>query len=66
MYEMDGDKTKAMKDVNITLLDSMLWIKTAWKEVTPKVIKNCFKKAGFPVDEEDEAVEIPVRRFRRI
>ena len=35
----------------------MIWIKDAWNSVTPSTIKNCFKKAGFPGQGEEEIEE---------
>ncbi|CAF4098004.1 unnamed protein product [Rotaria magnacalcarata] len=46
-------------DVNITALDAVYWIQSAWEMVTSTTIKNTFKSAGFGklnvVDEHDLA-----------
>ena len=34
-------------DVNITALDAVYWIQTAWEMVTSTTIKNTFRSAGF-------------------
>jgi hypothetical protein len=49
------------KDVDIK--DAVKWAASAWNEVNPVTIKNCFKEAGFSteldeVEEEPEDVDL--------
>lgn len=39
-------------EFEFNLLDSINLLKRAWKEVKPETLKNCFRKAGFHVEEE--------------
>jgi len=50
----NSDKNKPVQDLSkcIDVLKAVTWIKKAWKDVSPSTIKNCFKKAGFPIAEE--------------
>ena len=38
---------------NASIMKVMKILVLAWKEVTPKAVKNCFKKAGFSEIEDD-------------
>ena len=38
---------EAGENLKISVLDAMLWLKTAWNEVTPLTIQNCFRHCGF-------------------
>ena len=38
---------------NASIMKVMKIVVLAWKEVTPKAVKNCFKKAGFSEIEDD-------------
>lgn len=40
-----------MKRIN--LLDAVYFTKKAWDQVTPKTVQNCFRKAGFTFNDED-------------
>ncbi|CAF4314202.1 unnamed protein product, partial [Rotaria magnacalcarata] len=61
MKHIIANATTAMTadDVNITALDAVYWIQSAWEMVTSTTIKNTFKSAGFGklnvVDEHDLA-----------
>lgn len=46
---LDIEKDKQISPVN--LLDAVRFISKAWHNVADSTISNCFKKAGFPVDE---------------
>ena len=41
---------------NASIMKVMKILVLAWKEVTPKAVKNCFKKAGFSEIEEDDTI----------
>ena len=49
---IDGNKSLP----NISVLDAMEMLVLSWDKVTDKTVQNCFKKAGFCVIEEDDAV----------
>ena len=34
----------------VHILGATSWLHTAWKTVTPEIIKNCFQKCGFDVE----------------
>jgi hypothetical protein len=34
-------------DINITALDAVYWIESAWHAITPATIQNTFRSAGF-------------------
>ena len=34
----------------VHILRATSWLHTAWKTVTPEIIKNCFQKCGFDVE----------------
>ena len=38
---------------NVSIIEVMKILVLTWAEVTPKIVKNCFKKAGFPEIEDD-------------
>lgn len=38
---------------SINILESLYYIKSAWQKVTPETIRNCFKKAGFHMDQDN-------------
>ena len=38
---------------NVSIIEVMKILVLTWAEVTPKTVKNCFKKAGFPEIEDD-------------
>ena len=40
----------------ISLLDAMKMLVLAWDEVTDTTVQNCFKKAGFFENKDDDAV----------
>ena len=48
------DGKKPLQSVSIMKVMKILVL--AWKEVTPKAVKNCFKKAGFSEIEEDDTI----------
>ena len=41
---------------NASIIEVMKILVLAWAEVTPKTVKNCFKKAGFSEIEEDDGI----------
>ena len=41
---------------NASIMKVMKILVLAWAEFTPKVVKNCFKKAGFSEIEEDDTL----------
>ena len=47
----------------ITILDSINYIGDAWNNITPQIIKNCYRKAGFKSKELDtvESLNIQIR-----
>lgn len=53
LFELDKDETETAPDVakSVDLLDAMLWVKRAWRDVKPSTIKRCFAKCGFVFDE---------------
>jgi len=36
--------------IDVTVLDAVTWIDSAWNEMTPNCTRQCFKKAGFLPD----------------
>ena len=38
---------------NVSIIEVMKILVLTWAEVTPKIVKNCFKNAGFPEIEDD-------------
>ncbi|XP_025405571.1 tigger transposable element-derived protein 6-like, partial [Sipha flava] len=36
-----------VENKSINVLDAFFWIKSALKNIKPKIVKNCFKKSGF-------------------
>ena len=51
LIESEQDTESAYRMVkDITILDSLYWIKTAWSQVDSNTIINCFKHAGFNQD----------------
>jgi hypothetical protein len=55
--QLEADREKTRTDIKIDLLLAMTWVKSAWESVTPVTIKNCFRKAGF-TSQYDEETEI--------
>ncbi|XP_030749426.1 tigger transposable element-derived protein 6-like [Sitophilus oryzae] len=59
---------KAKESIN--LASTMVWISTAWKNVTSNTIKKCFQKAGFATvkgdDAFDEEDDIPLSQLSSI
>lgn len=49
--EMADSSHDLMKRIN--LLDAVYFTKKAWDQVTPQTVQNCFRKAGFTLDGED-------------
>ena len=49
---IDGKKSLQ----NASIMDVMEILVLAWAEVTPKTVKNCFRKAGFSEIEEDDGI----------
>jgi hypothetical protein len=47
VQKFDADKTI----LQISLLDGMVHLVKAWDMVTPLTVKNCFRKAGFCIDD---------------
>ena len=41
---------------NASIIEVMKILVLAWAEVTPKTVKNCFKKAGFSKIKEDDGI----------
>lgn len=46
---------------SIDLLKACHMLKRSWFLVTPSTIKNCFKKAGFISNDDEEADELPIQ-----
>lgn len=44
IFDLDSDVLP-----KVEVIDALSWISDAWKNVKSKTIKNCFRKAGFPV-----------------
>ena len=40
------------KDLKISVLDAMKWLKQSWNDVTEATIKNCFKHCSFTQDDD--------------
>ena len=38
---------------NVSIIEVIKILVLTWAEVTPKIVKNCFKTAGFPEIEDD-------------
>ena len=51
---MDKDKTKSGSEIlrQISVLDKIYWINTAWKTVEASTIQKCFRHCGFMVSSE--------------
>ena len=41
---------------NVSIIEVMKTLVLVWAEITPKTVKNCFKKAGFSEIEEDDGI----------
>ena len=41
------------KDLKITVLDAMQWMKVAWDKVTPTTVANCFRHCSFKIATSD-------------
>lgn len=52
---------------NITLVNALIWVSVAWRNLSPATIKKCFIKAGFmcgsEIDEFDEEDNIPLAQL---
>ena len=48
------DGKKLLQDVSV--IEVMKTLVLVWGEITPKTVKNCFKKAGFSEIEEDDGI----------
>ena len=40
----------------VHILQAILWLQTAWKSVTPEIIKICFQKYGFDIEDNCEVI----------
>lgn len=50
--------------VNVTILDAIQYLDIAWKEVTPRTISRCFKKAKVaPTVLDDEEDDLPLSEW---
>ncbi|GFS10320.1 chromatin assembly factor 1 subunit A [Elysia marginata] len=64
MTEMEADVSKTGSELmhQVLILNALLWIAEAWKEVNPSTITKCFHKAGFSPSNDltaDEKIDIP-------
>lgn len=55
--EIESNDRLTANDVKIDILMAMNWIKFAWESVTGDTIKNCFKKAHFVKDQDEDQNE---------
>ena len=46
------------KQLKITVLDAMQWLKIAWDRVTSETIKNCFRHCGFIAQSQSNDVDV--------
>ncbi|XP_030767449.1 tigger transposable element-derived protein 6-like [Sitophilus oryzae] len=64
------EETMEKAKESINLASTMVWISTAWKNVTSNTIKKCFQKAGFATvkgdDAFDEEDDIPLSQLSSI
>nr|XP_022914667.1 tigger transposable element-derived protein 6-like [Onthophagus taurus] len=51
LSKIDFAESASKLSKSIDILESLYFIKSAWQKVTPKTIRNCFKKAGFLMDQ---------------
>ena len=56
---------ESMADFSITLLDGLQMLRVAWSSVTSRAIENCFRKAGFHIEntESCQIEEEPDQEF---
>lgn len=66
----NAEETMEKAKESINLASTMVWISTAWKNVTSNTIKKCFQKAGFATvkgdDAFDEEDDIPLSHLSSI
>lgn len=53
VQELVEENACSADDVKITLWQALKYMKIAWDTVTPTTIKNCFRKAGFNIEQCD-------------
>lgn len=58
LSELEANKDKKVEEVKIDLLLASKWTNSAWNDVTEATVRNCFRKAGFRNEEEEEEAEI--------
>uniref|UniRef100_A0A1B6G5E8 HTH CENPB-type domain-containing protein n=1 Tax=Cuerna arida TaxID=1464854 RepID=A0A1B6G5E8_9HEMI len=52
--------------VNVTILDAIQYLVNAWREVTPRTISRCFRKAKLsPAIPDDEDDELPLSEWMK-
>uniref|UniRef100_A0A914D8A6 DDE-1 domain-containing protein n=1 Tax=Acrobeloides nanus TaxID=290746 RepID=A0A914D8A6_9BILA len=52
------DALDVEQEYNPNLLDALRMLKKAWDKVKPSTIINCFRHAGFVVDNQTQAIEV--------
>lgn len=53
MKQIDAGKSGSDVSKSINVLDAITWTKEAMKSITKETVRNCFKKAGFPITTDD-------------
>ena len=53
---VNDSQTASQVIEEVQILRAILWLQTVWKSVTPEIIKNCFGKCGFDVENNCEVI----------
>ena len=53
---VNDSQTASQVIEEVQILRAILWLQTVWKSVTPEIIKNCFRKCGFDVENNCEVI----------
>lgn len=56
LSKMESESSAYDLAKKMTVLDAILWVKAAIKEIKTETVCNCFKKCGFPIAEGEEIV----------
>ena len=54
---VNDSQTTSQVIEEVQILRAILWLQTVWKSVTPEIIKNCFGKCGFDVENNCDQID---------
>ena len=63
---IDNGQTASQIVEDVHAFKEIMWLQTAWKNVIPETIKDCFKTCGFDLENNSDANEEINIEFREL